>query len=111
MRMIRDALCVPYHSLSGPYHSLSLTRIEFHHPKVTPLAKIQKVTAQELYYCNSNAWGWHNSSYCHVHLNISDGHVIIPYHDIQSIQHKYNFFIATGLINTKLLINHELTQT
>ena len=45
----------------GKYHSLSLTPIQFHSPKVTPLINLDKVTAQGLYYCNSNAWGWHDS--------------------------------------------------
>ena len=42
-------------------HSLGLTRIQFHPPKVTPLTNPAKVTYQELCYCNSDAWGWHNS--------------------------------------------------
>ena len=38
-----------------------LTRIQFHSLKVTPLTNPAKVTDQGLCYCNSNAWGWHNS--------------------------------------------------
>ena len=30
----------------GDYHSLSLTRIQFHPPKVTPLTNLQEVTVQ-----------------------------------------------------------------
>ena len=43
----------------GDYHCLSLTRIQFHSPKVTPLTNLHEVTAQGLCFCNSNAWGWH----------------------------------------------------
>ena len=39
------------------YHSLSLTRCQFHSPKVTPLTNPAEVKAQLLCYCNSNAWG------------------------------------------------------
>ena len=45
----------------GDYHSLSLTRIQFHPRKVTPLTNTAKVTAQGLCSCNSDAWGRHNS--------------------------------------------------
>ena len=41
------------------YHSFS--RIQFHPPKVTLLINLHKVTAQGLCYCNSKAWGWHNT--------------------------------------------------
>ena len=44
------------------YHSLRLTRIQFHPPKVTPLTNHAKVTDQGIFYRNSDAWGWHN---CH----------------------------------------------
>ena len=43
------------------YQSLGHTRIQFHPRKVTPLTNPAKVTDQGLYYCNSDAWGWHNS--------------------------------------------------
>ena len=41
----------------GPwdYHSLSLTRIQFHPPKVTILTNLAMVAVQRLCYCNSNA--------------------------------------------------------
>ena len=45
----------------GDYHSLSLTRIQFHPPKVTPLINLHEVTAHWLCYFNFKAWGWHNS--------------------------------------------------
>ena len=45
----------------GDYHSLSLTHIQFHPQKVTPLTNSAKVTDQGLCYCNSNTWGRHNS--------------------------------------------------
>ena len=45
----------------GDYHSLSLTRIQFHPPKVTPLINLHEGMAKGLCYCNSKAWGWHNS--------------------------------------------------
>ena len=41
------------------YHSLSLTRIKFHPPKVSPLTNPAKVTDQGLCYRNSDPWGWH----------------------------------------------------
>ena len=37
------------------YHSLGLTRIQFHPPKVTPLTDPAKVSDQGLRYCNSDA--------------------------------------------------------
>ena len=43
------------------YHSLTLTHIQFHPPKVTPLTDPAKVTDQRLCNCNSDAWRWHNS--------------------------------------------------
>ena len=43
------------------YHSLGLTSIQFHPSKVTPLTNPAKVTDQGLSYCNSDAWGRHNS--------------------------------------------------
>ena len=45
----------------GDYHSLGLTRIQFHSPKVTPLTNPANVMDQGLCYCNSNALEWHNS--------------------------------------------------
>ena len=45
----------------GYYRSRGLTRIQFNSPKVTPLTNPAKVSDQRLCYCNSNAWGWHNS--------------------------------------------------
>ena len=41
-------------------HSLSLTCIQFHTLKVTPLTNLTVVTVYGLCYCNSNAWGWRN---------------------------------------------------
>ena len=41
----------------GDYHSLGLTRIQFHQPKVTPRIHSDDVTVQGLCYCNSSAWG------------------------------------------------------
>ena len=43
------------------YHSLGLSSIQFHPPKVTPFTNPAKVTDQGLCYCNSDAWGRHNS--------------------------------------------------
>ena len=40
----------------GDYHSLSLTSIQFHPPKVTPLTNLAEVTAQGL--CNSISYSW-----------------------------------------------------
>ena len=35
-----------HYPASGGYHNLSLTRIEFHPPKVTPLTNLADVTVQ-----------------------------------------------------------------
>ena len=40
---------------SGEYHSLGLTRFQFHSPKVTPLTNSAEVTDQGLCYGNSNS--------------------------------------------------------
>ena len=56
------------------YHSLGLTRIQLHSPKVTPLTNPEKVTDQWLCYCNSNAWGWHTSHQSRV-ISITDQHI------------------------------------
>ena len=40
---------------------LVLLAFKFHLPKVTPLTNPAKVKDQGLCYCNSDAWGWHNS--------------------------------------------------
>ena len=45
----------------GDYHSLGLTRIQFHPPKVTPRSHSDEVTVQGLSCSNSSAWGRHNS--------------------------------------------------
>ena len=45
----------------GDYHCLSLTHVQFHPPKVTPLTNLSEGTVQRLCYYNSNAWGWQNS--------------------------------------------------
>ena len=48
----------------GDYHSLGLTRNSISFPKghtVIPLTNPTKVSDQGLCYCNTNAWGWHNS--------------------------------------------------
>ena len=41
----------------GDYHSLILTPVQFHTPKVTPLTNHAEITLHELCYCNSNPWG------------------------------------------------------
>ena len=46
----------------GDYHCLRPSSIQFHPPNVTPLTNLDKVMAQGLCYCNSNAWGLHNQS-------------------------------------------------
>ena len=56
MGVTGDALCE-----TRDYHSLGLTRIQFHPPKVTPLTEPAKVKDQGLCYSNSDPWGWHNS--------------------------------------------------
>ena len=60
----------------GDYHSLSLARIQFHPPKVTPLNNLHEVTSQGLCYCNSKAWGWHNSYQSGV-IGIADQLIIL----------------------------------
>ena len=47
----------------------SLTRVQFHPPKVIPLTNLVEVTVQELCYCNSNAWVWYNG---HQNIGITD---------------------------------------
>ena len=44
----------------GDYQSFSLTRIQFHPPKVTPFTTLAEVTVQGLCCCKSSARGWHN---------------------------------------------------
>ena len=36
------------HALPGEYHSLSLTRVKFHPPEVTPFINLDEITAQGL---------------------------------------------------------------
>ena len=55
----------------GNYHSLGLTCIQLYSPKVTPLTNPAMVTDQGLCYCNSIAWGWHNSHQSRV-ISITD---------------------------------------
>ena len=50
-----------YCAWPGDYHSLGLTRIQFHPPKVTPRIHSDEVTVKGVSYRNSSAWGWHNS--------------------------------------------------
>ena len=45
----------------GDYHRLSLTRIQFHPPKVIPLTNLSEATVPRLCNSNSNTWVWHNS--------------------------------------------------
>ena len=45
----------------GNNHGLSLTHIQFHPQKLTPLANLAEVMIHRFCYCNSNACGWHNS--------------------------------------------------
>ena len=58
----------------GDYHSLGLTRIQFHPPKVTPRIHSDEVTVQGLSYRNSSAWGWHNSHQSGVVLHLLSIH-------------------------------------
>ena len=49
-----------------------LVLLAFNHPpKVIPLTNLDEVTAQRLYYVNSNAWKWHHSYQSGV-INIID---------------------------------------
>ena len=57
MGVAGDALCMTWDN-----HSLTLTRIQFHPLKVSPLANLAEITVQGLCNCNSNAWKWHNSN-------------------------------------------------
>ena len=45
-----------FYLLPGDNHCLSLTRIQFHAPKVIPFTNHAEVTVQGLWNCNSNAW-------------------------------------------------------
>ena len=54
------------------YHGLSLTRIRFHPPKVTPLINLDEVTAHWICFCNSNSWEMHNNIYQSGVIDITD---------------------------------------
>ena len=69
----------------GDYHSLGLTRIQLHSPKVTPLTNPAKVTDQVLCCCNSNAWGWHNSHQSKV-ISITDQLIFQYIKKLRSVQ-------------------------
>ena len=43
------------------YHSLRFTSIQFHPQNGHITTSFDEVTTQGLCYCNSDAWGWHNS--------------------------------------------------
>ena len=67
------------------YHSLGLTRIQFHTPKVTPLTNPAKVTDQGLGHCNSDAWGWHHSHQSGV-ISITDQLIFQNGKKLRSVQ-------------------------
>ena len=67
------------------YHSLGPTRIQFHSPKVTLLTNPAKVTDQGLCYCDSDAWGWHNSTQCRV-ISITDQFIFQNEKELRSVQ-------------------------
>ena len=62
---------------------------------VTPLTNPAEVTDQGLYYCNSNAWGWHNS---HKVELIDD--VVMVLH----LQHCQMFSIVLRALSTVYII-------
>ena len=66
-------------------HIVGLTRIQFNPPKVTPLTNPAKVTDQGLCYCNSDAWGWHNSHQSGV-ISITDQLIIQNVKKLRSVQ-------------------------
>ena len=67
------------------YHSLGLTRIHFHPMKVTPPTNPAKVTEHGLCYCNSDAWGWHNSHQSGV-IRITDQSIFQNGKKLRSVQ-------------------------
>ena len=67
------------------YHTLGLTRIQFHPPKVTPLTNYAKITDQGLFSCNSDAWGWHNSYQSGV-ISITDQFIFQNGKKLRSVQ-------------------------
>ena len=69
----------------GDYHSLGLTRIQFHSPNVTPFTNLATFVDQRLLYCNSNAWGWHNS-YQSIVISITDQPIFQNVKKLQSVQ-------------------------
>ena len=71
------------------YHSLCLTCNQLHPPKVTPLTNPAKITDQGLCYCNSDAWGWHNSHQSGV-ISITDLLIFKNGKKLQSAQEEYN---------------------
>ena len=86
------------------YHSIGLTRIQFHPPNVTPLTNPAKVTDQGLCYCNSDAWGWHNSHQSWV-ISITNQLIFQNGKKLQSVQ-RYNNWPKTlpcGTPDTTLL--------
>ena len=79
------------------YHSLGLTRIQFHPPKVTPLTDSAKVTDQGFCYCKSDAWGWHNSHQSGV-ISITDQLIFENRKKLLS-----SIVISINFINTAIL--------
>ena len=71
------------------YHCLGLTRIQFHPPKVTPLTDPAKVMDQGLCYCNSDAWGWHDSHQSGV-ISITDQLIFQNGKKLRSVQEDQN---------------------
>ena len=67
------------------YHSLGITRIQFHPLKVTPLTNHAKVTDQGLCYCNSDARGWLNSHQSEV-ISITDQLIFLNGKKLRSVQ-------------------------
>ena len=67
------------------YHSLGLSRIQFHPQKVTPLTNPAKDTDQGLCYCNPDAWGWPNSHQSGV-ISITDQLILQNGKKLRSVQ-------------------------
>ena len=82
--------------LSSPF----LTRIQFHSIKVTPLTNLDEVTAEELCYCYSNAWGWHNSYHSGV-IGITDQIILQNGKNLRCIQEEQYRAQNTALLTRR----------
>ena len=62
IRILQHSSANSYWGWQG-WHSLGLTRIQFHSPKVSPLTYPSEVMDQGLCYCTSNSYWWHSNGH------------------------------------------------